>query len=149
MTHIVAFAASLSGTLTDPLGSSPLVAAVTWLQGTLLGTIATTVAIVAVASVGIMMLSGRLNLRHGATVIMGCFVLFGASSIAAGIKFAATSAAGSSLDVIETPPVQTAGIVLPSAPVSSYDPYAGASVAHRTLPQPNSARARSAPTAWR
>ena len=69
----------------DPQGSSVLVSAVSWLQGTLLGTIATVVAVIAVASVGFMMLTGRINWRYGVTVILGCFILFGASSIVAGI----------------------------------------------------------------
>ena len=70
---------------TDPRGSSVLISAVNWLQGTLLGTVATVVAVIAVASVGFMMLMGRMNWRYGATVILGCFILFGASSIVAGI----------------------------------------------------------------
>lgn len=73
----------------DPQGSSVLVNAVTWMQGTLLGTVATTVAVIAVAMVGFMMLTGRMNWRYGAVVILGCFVLFGAASIVAGIRAAA------------------------------------------------------------
>lgn len=73
----------------DPQGSGVLVNAVTWLQGTLLGTVATVVAVIAVASVGFMMLTGRINWRHGAVVIVGCFILFGAASIVAGIRAAA------------------------------------------------------------
>jgi type IV secretion system protein VirB2 len=65
------------------------VSAVNWLQGTLLGTVATVVAVIAVASVGFMMLTGRMNWRHGAVVIIGCFILFGAASIVAGIRQAA------------------------------------------------------------
>jgi type IV secretion system protein VirB2 len=61
--------ASFGGSLADPAGSSVIVASVAWLEGTLLGTLATTTAIIAVASVGYMSLSGRLNIRHGATVI--------------------------------------------------------------------------------
>jgi type IV secretion system protein VirB2 len=76
--------------LTDPAGSGVIVSAVRWLQGTLLGTIATVVAVIAVASVGFMMLTGRINWRYGATVIIGCFILFGAASIVAGIQSAAT-----------------------------------------------------------
>lgn len=74
----------------DPAGSGVLVSAVNWLQGTLLGTVATVAAIIAVATVGFMMLTGRINWRYGATVILGCFVLFGASSIVAGIQSTAT-----------------------------------------------------------
>ena len=61
-------------------------AALTWLQGTLMGNVATTVAVMAVAMVGFMMLTGRINWRFGATVILGCFILFGAASIVAGIQ---------------------------------------------------------------
>src|SRR5690348_9201922 len=74
----------------DPQGSGVLVSAVGWLQGTLLGTIATVAAVIAVATVGFMMLTGRINWRYGATVILGCFILFGASSIVAGIHSTAT-----------------------------------------------------------
>lgn len=70
----------------DPAGSGVVVSAVRWLQGTLLGTVATVVAVIAVASVGFMMLTGRINWRYGATVILGCFILFGAASIVAGIQ---------------------------------------------------------------
>ncbi len=70
----------------DPQGSGVLVNAVTWMQNTLLGTVATTVAVMAVAMVGFMMLTGRMNWRFGATVILGCFILFGAASIVGGIR---------------------------------------------------------------
>ena len=74
----------------DPAGSGVLVSAVGWLQGTLLGTVATVAAVIAVATVGFMMLTGRINWRYGVTVILGCFILFGATSIVAGIHSAAT-----------------------------------------------------------
>ncbi|MEZ5681733.1 MAG: TrbC/VirB2 family protein [Erythrobacter sp.] len=73
----------------DPAGSGPIVAALGWLQGTLLGNVATAVAVMAVAAVGFMMLTGRLNWRFGATVIIGVFILFGSASIVAGIQGAA------------------------------------------------------------
>jgi type IV secretion system protein VirB2 len=73
----------------DPAGSGPIVAALGWLQGTLLGNVATAVAVIAVAMVGFMMLTGRINWRFGATVIVGCFVLFGAGAIVSGIQSAA------------------------------------------------------------
>lgn len=72
--------------LADPQGSGPIVSAVQWLQGTLLGTVATVVAVIAVACVGLLMLTGRINWRYGAVVILGCFILFGAVSIVAGIR---------------------------------------------------------------
>jgi type IV secretion system protein VirB2 len=73
----------------NPQGSGPIVAALMWLQGTLLGNVATAVAVIAVAMVGFMMLTGRMNWRFGATVIIGCFILFGAGTIVAGIQSAA------------------------------------------------------------
>jgi type IV secretion system protein VirB2 len=73
----------------DPAGSGPIIAAVSWLQGTLLGNVATAVAVMAVAAVGFGMLTGRMNWRFGATVIIGVFILFGAASIVAGIQSAA------------------------------------------------------------
>lgn len=76
----------------NPQGSGPIVAALGWLQGTLLGNVATAVAVMAVAAVGFMMLTGRLNWRFGATVIVGTFILFGAGAIVSGIQ--AASAGG-------------------------------------------------------
>jgi type IV secretion system protein VirB2 len=73
----------------DPAGSGPIVSALGWIQGTLLGNVATAVAVMAVAAVGFMMLTGRMNWRFGATVIVGCFVLFGAGAIVSGIQSAA------------------------------------------------------------
>ena len=73
----------------NPQGSGPIVSALSWLQGTLLGNVATAVAVIAVAMVGFMMLTGRMNWRFGATVIIGCFILFGAASIVGGIQQAA------------------------------------------------------------
>lgn len=70
----------------DPQGSGPVVAALSWLQGTLLGNVATAIAVMAVAAIGFMMLTGRMNWRFGATVIVGVFILFGAATIVAGIQ---------------------------------------------------------------
>ena len=74
----------------DPAGSSPLLAALEWVQGTLLGNLATTAAVIAVAVVGFLMLTGRIEWRRGLTVIVGCFIIFGAAAIVAGIRSVAT-----------------------------------------------------------
>ena len=74
----------------DPAGSSPLLAALEWVQDTLLGNLATTAAIIAVAVVGFLMLTGRIEWRRGLTVIVGCFIIFGAAAIVAGIRSVAT-----------------------------------------------------------
>ncbi len=80
---------ALAQAAADPQGSGPILAALLWLQGTLLGNVATAVAVMAVAACGLMMLTGRLNWRMGITVILGCFILFGASAIVSGIRQAA------------------------------------------------------------
>jgi type IV secretory pathway VirB2 component (pilin) len=109
-------------------------AALQWLQATAIGTVGTSVAVIAVASVGFLLLSGRIDVRRGVRVIIGCFILFGAPSIAVGIMHA-VSASGETDQVQPTPapppgvyapaPHQTA----PSAP--PYDPYAGAALPTR------------------
>jgi type IV secretion system protein VirB2 len=79
---------------TDPQGSGVIINAARWVQGTLLGTMATVVAVIAVAVVGFLMLTGRMNWRYGAVVIFGCFILFGAASIVAGIQSTASLSSG-------------------------------------------------------
>lgn len=114
--------------LADHSGESALVGALTWVQGTLLGTLATSVAIFAIASIGFMMLSGRIDLRHGIRMILGSFILFGASAIAAGIQgsFAGLSATPEPASIV--PAYQETALVPPSPPPANTDPYAGASV---------------------
>ena len=73
----------------DPAGSGAIGNAADWLQGTMLGNVATAIAVMAVAAVGFMMLTGRINWRYGATVVLGLFVVFGAASIVSGIRSAA------------------------------------------------------------
>ena len=75
----------------DPAGSSPLLAALTWVQGTLLGNLATTAAVIAVAIIGYLMLTGRFDWRRGMVTLVGIFIIFGAAAIVAGIR---TMAAG-------------------------------------------------------
>lgn len=70
----------------DPAGSNVVLNAVNWLQGTLFGNVATALAVIAVGAVGLLMLTGRIDWRRGATVILGVFILFGAASIVAGIR---------------------------------------------------------------
>ena len=79
---------------TDPQGSGAVLGAARWIQGTLLGTMATVVAVIAVAVVGLLMLTGRINWRYGAVVIFGCFILFGAASIVGGIQSTTALSAG-------------------------------------------------------
>jgi type IV secretion system protein VirB2 len=70
----------------DPAGSSPLLAALNWVQGTLLGNLATTAAVIAVAIIGYLMLVGRFDWRRGVVTLVGIFIIFGAVTIVAGIR---------------------------------------------------------------
>jgi type IV secretory pathway VirB2 component (pilin) len=123
----------MTSSLSLPLGASPIVGAVHWLEGTLLGTVATTVAVIAVAWIGMMMLWGRIDVRRGITTVIGCFILFGAASIAAGIRSAAEAGfGGPEARLAPAPmaasPLENARDALPPARPSDYDPYAGASL---------------------
>ncbi|WP_235079992.1 TrbC/VirB2 family protein [Asticcacaulis sp. AC402] len=81
-----AVTASQAAAQSGPAGSSPITGAISWIRDTLLGQVATMAAVIAVAVVGFMMLTGRMNWRYGATVIIGVFILFGAGTIVAGIQ---------------------------------------------------------------
>lgn len=109
------------GSLSNAPGASVLIDAVQWLQATVLGTVATSVAVTAVAWVGMLMLLGRLDIRRGLTVVLGCFVLFGATSIVAGLRSLADLGEPGEFAAVPPAPVPP-----PPAPRNP-DPYAGAS----------------------
>jgi type IV secretory pathway VirB2 component (pilin) len=116
-----------------PTSGNAIVNAVGWIQGTLLGTVGTVVAILAVAGVGYGMLWGRVNLRRGATVILGCFILFGAPVLAAGIRAAVVGEASGDYPVVArsavpTPVAAPAPAPVPTPPPRQADPFAGAAV---------------------
>jgi type IV secretory pathway VirB2 component (pilin) len=115
--------------MVDGASQRPIDSAVYWIQGALMAEVASIIAVIAVASVGLLLLSGRLDLRRGMQAVFGCFVLFGASSIASGIMQAMSATA----PVIETSSAQQVVPDAPSIPPISqnnvsYDPYAGAAV---------------------
>ena len=116
----------------EPLsGAGAIGLATGWIEGTLLGTVATTVAVIAVAVVGVMMLTGRIDVRRAAQVVFGCFIIFGASTIARGI-LGATSGSASGELAGSAPPPQIPALAAP-APLSSaqVDSYAGAALPPR------------------
>ena len=83
---LLALAAGPAYAQTDPAGSAPILAALNWVQNTLLGNVATSAAVIAVAAVGFLMLTGRIEWKRGLTVIVGAFIIFGAVTIVAGIR---------------------------------------------------------------
>ncbi|MEY2943436.1 MAG: hypothetical protein RLY97_1450 [Pseudomonadota bacterium] len=108
-----------------PSAETALPAAVSWVEQLLLGQLGTIIAIVAVAFVGMSMLSGRMALRDGVRVVLGCFILFGAPLIAHGF-----------IDMVRGSGEITLPPNLPPAPppkpaptkAPQFDPYAGASL---------------------
>ena len=77
---------SAAAAQTNVQSNDPITSALVWMQSILLGPIATTLAVMAVAGVGFMMLTGRMNWRYGATVIIGVFIIFGAPRLVATIQ---------------------------------------------------------------
>ena len=116
--------------LGDP---NAIASAAAWLQAMLLGTIAATIAVIAIASIGFLMLSGRTDVRRAAHMIVGCFVIFGASAIASGMVGAISRVSDSDAVVqAPTPPPAVAPPVgYPNSNPSAFDPYAGAAVPSR------------------
>lgn len=118
--------------LADPEQSGALMAAADWVCTLVTGTPATILATLAVAAIGVLMLQGRLPLRRGVTVVLGCFVIFGASSIADGLMQITEGESSVHQGEVIRPPdfVRGEPATPPRAPPQPqlYDPYAGASV---------------------
>tara|TARA_R110002124_G_scaffold243235_1_gene408330 strand:- start:39369 stop:39764 length:396 start_codon:yes stop_codon:yes gene_type:complete len=116
----------------EPAGANVFLSAVRWIQTLLLGSLATSLAVIAIASVGLLMLSGRVNLRRGATVILGCFIVFGAASIAQGLRGVTASFTGPPArpQSVPAPPAALIDLSPPPADPANgpVDPYAGASI---------------------
>jgi type IV secretory pathway VirB2 component (pilin) len=102
-------------------------AAIEWTQGVLGGTLATSLCVIAIAILGLLLLAGRLQVRRGMEVVLGCFLLLGAGLVAAQLQQLAGGAAGENgsgaeqIIVPQAPPT-------PPPPPANYDPYAGASL---------------------
>jgi len=118
--------------MSPDLGTGPqnvFAAAIEWLDGVLLGSVATAIAVIAVASIGFLLLSGRIDLKRAGQVVLGCFILFGASTIAAGLMAEFNGSAPVAVPPPSLPPPPTVPVVAKAAPASSaYDPYAGAAM---------------------
>lgn len=114
-----------SSSLFEAPNDPVLLGAVDWLSATMLGSVATGLCIIAAAVVGLTMLSGRLPLRHGGRVLLGCFILFAAPALATALRDLAREDA----PIIAEPEVAATPLSpRPPQPSSTYDPYAGASL---------------------
>lgn len=109
----------------DP-GTTAFVAAVEWLEATLLGSLATSIAVIAVAAIGFLLLTGRIQTRPAARVVIGCFIIFGAARISAGIMEIAARSSGPQEGFSR--PTARYPVVLVVTRASASDPYAGAAL---------------------
>ncbi|WP_363317653.1 TrbC/VirB2 family protein [uncultured Erythrobacter sp.] len=109
--------------LFEPSNQSALIESAGWFESILLGQLAIGLCAIAVALLGLWMLSGRLNLGQGLRTLLGVFVLLGAPAIAA--SFVASSDQPRIATTPTLPRDQTPARALPPA---SNDPYAGASL---------------------
>jgi len=115
----------MAWSLFDRQGSGAIAGAVDWLQGTLLGSVATAIAVLAVALVGYGMMRGHFSSRRMLRVVLGCFLLFNSGMIARGllqVRSEQPNLAGSRPSAVTTPiaqppvrPAQTSG--------NPFDPY--------------------------
>lgn len=106
-------------------GVTPMVESARWIEGVVLGEVALGVCVIGVALIGAMMLAGRLPIREGGRIVVGCFVLLGASVIATGMLELAASPFTPQQSVLQ-PSVRST--LRPELPRASYNPYAQASV---------------------
>ncbi|MBT2134660.1 TrbC/VirB2 family protein [Croceibacterium sp. LX-88] len=116
---------TIAPSLFDAPPSSTLVSASDWVSGTLFGSLAIGLCVIAVAFVGLLLMAGRLPVRNAVSVTIGCFVLLGAPAMAGALRGLAEVTAPTPA-IIEphaepTPPP-------PALPPANYDPYAGASL---------------------
>jgi type IV secretory pathway VirB2 component (pilin) len=115
-------AASLFDSPVQPV----LGAASDWTLGVLGGTLATSLCVIAIAILGLLLLAGRLRIRRGMEVVLGCFLLLGAGFMAAQFQQLAEGSAGTAGDGNEQI-ISPEATPTPPAP-ANYDPYAGASL---------------------
>ena len=97
-----------------------------WTRGVLGGSLATSLCIIAIAILGLLLLSGRLRVSRGVGVMLGTFLLLGAGLLAAQLQELAggvTKSERESEQIIVPEPTPTR-----PPPPANYDPYAGASL---------------------
>lgn len=116
--------------MADFQSSDAIGGAVGWVSGTLSGSVATVIAVLAVGWLGLAMFQGRIELRKGAQIVFGCFMIFGATRIATGISglivgSSDSAAASPAVAMVAPLPLQA------QAPLQPYDPYAGAALPTR------------------
>lgn len=110
-----------------PQHENAIAAAIRWVEGALLGSIATSIATIAIALFAFAMFQGRFDLRIAGRAALGAFILFGAPMIAVGLLGALGGREAAALDLVQQEPVASAVSQMPKNPPIQ-DPYAGAAV---------------------
>lgn len=113
--------------LADSPPTSAIGSATSWVSDLLFGPLATAIAVIAIAWIGFAMLSGRVDIRRGLSVLLGCFLLFGAKGIADGLRSALLGEGDAPIAVAPPPP----NYIKPPPRTDAtnvFDPYAGAAV---------------------
>jgi type IV secretory pathway VirB2 component (pilin) len=107
---------------------SSVVASASWIELLITGPLGTSLAMIAVAWFGLALLGGRLSFRRGGLLVLGCFILFRAPTIARELMGLAGRGGGqiAAPELSPAAPLQPPPL-LPPQP----DPYAGASVPNR------------------
>jgi type IV secretory pathway VirB2 component (pilin) len=104
-------------------GTSAIQTAMDWITSAMAGSAATAIAVIAIALVGFAMLNGRVSPRRAMSVLLGCFLVFGARDLTVGFISAVWADSAQREMVIAPPP--------PPAPVKKpkpYNPYSKASM---------------------
>lgn len=120
-------AATGQNSLSNPPPVSAIGSATSWVSDVLFGPLASVIAVIAIAWIGFSMLSGRIEIRRGLSVVFGCFLLFGAKGIADGLRSAAMNETVQAVANVPPPPAYAKPPAAANMP-NGYDPYAGAAV---------------------
>ena len=101
-------------------------AGASWIEQLIAGPLGTSLAVIAVAWFGVALLGGRLSIKQGGILVLGCFVMFAAPVMARALIGLAQQTAGGTAEV--QPREFVVPRSLPTSRPPAYDPYAGASV---------------------
>ena len=103
-----------------------MVEALIWISDLLTGTVAVSIATIAVALTGISMLRGRIPYQRGAMVVLGCFIVFGARFVAEGLS--GLSGAQIEPAISRTPVDEPPEVAAPNTGERRNDLYPGAAI---------------------
>lgn len=104
--------------------TAPIASSLEWINDVVFGQLAVGLCVIAVAFIGFLMLTGRLPLRRGLRVLLGCFVFLGAPVIAS----AFISAGRDTARPIQPPLIASEDSPRRKLPPAEYSPYGQASV---------------------